>query len=209
VAGTVDFAEQLGKQLQFLEASCREYDAGNLDEAVRIAQALRVMFHHTGNSVSLLTHLGATGISMLSTAGKRPSNSPQTYWPGVVNIKVSFEWGTVTAEPTFGEKPGSHRMLPFGAWWDGDVIFFASGRRIKRKQLALDVANMDGGAHVATNVPANYLFFLDGAAFSFSVVSASGEPKMQAELKNAHLACLRQIAYEVFHSPDLLKLAGR
>jgi hypothetical protein len=35
VTGCVDFAQQLKKQLQFLEASCGEFDVGNHDEAIR------------------------------------------------------------------------------------------------------------------------------------------------------------------------------
>jgi hypothetical protein len=206
--GALSYAQQLNRQLGFLETSCREYDAGNHDEAIRIATALRVMFHHTANSTSLLVHLGATSIKMLSTAGKRTREHPRGYWPPLVHIDIDVAQKTISARPTFNDRPAAHRMLPFSAWWEGEVIYAADHRRIKRKSLVLDAANKDGGAHVDANVPPGYGFFLDGAGFSFAVEPVNG-PRTESHLVNAHLACLRQIAYEVLNSPDLLKVAGR
>jgi hypothetical protein len=67
VNSTVDFKGHLTKQLGFLERSCQSYDAGISDEAIRIATVIRVIIHHTGASTSLLKHLGATTINLLST----------------------------------------------------------------------------------------------------------------------------------------------
>ena len=60
---TVDFKAHLAKQLRFLERSCKSYDAGFTDEAVRIATVIRVIIHQTGTSTPLLKHLGATTIN--------------------------------------------------------------------------------------------------------------------------------------------------
>jgi hypothetical protein len=98
-------------------------------------------------------------------------------------------------------------MVPFSAWWDGEVVFFGGGRKIKRNHLVLDAANKDGGAHVDGILPSNYLWMVQGTEFSLAVQSPNGTRK-EAWLACAHLACLRQMAYEVFQSPALLKLAG-
>jgi hypothetical protein len=206
--GILSYQEQLDKQLRFLETSCREFDAGNQDEAIRIAAAMRVMFHTTDKSTSLLTHLGAAGLAMLSTAGKRPGNHANGYWPSLVQVDIDLARVTLTARPKMDATRSVHRMLPFSAWWDGDVICVAAARKIKRKGLVLAAVNKDGGAHVDSNVPPDYGFFLDGAAFSFKVEHPTGE-KVETHLLNAHLACLRQIAYEVLNSPGLRRLAGR
>ena len=209
MVGTLSYAEHLDKQLRFLETSCREYDAGNFDEAIRIATALRVMFHNTDRSTSLLVYLGATSINMLSTAGRRKSNpNSNGYWPALVHIDIDMARKTVTARPTFNDRLAAHRVLPFSAWWDSDVIFAAAHRKIKRNRLVVDAANKDGGAHVDNKAALDYRFFQNGAGFSFSVERASGE-RVESHLVNAHQACLRQLAHEVFNSPELLKLAGR
>jgi hypothetical protein len=63
-----DFQRQLGRQLQFIENSCKEYDLGCKDEAIRISTALRIIFHDTKSSTSLLSHLQCATLNMLSTS---------------------------------------------------------------------------------------------------------------------------------------------
>ena len=58
-SGIVDFKDQLRRQIKFLETSCQSYDQGEVEEAVRIAVALRVLFHDSQTSRSLLRHMGA------------------------------------------------------------------------------------------------------------------------------------------------------
>src|SRR6266545_3514326 len=45
---------QLQRQLGFLKRSCEDFDAGQHDEGLRIAVSLRVLFHDTSASTSLL-----------------------------------------------------------------------------------------------------------------------------------------------------------
>ncbi len=75
MAGAVDFVEHLRRQLGFLELSCASYDAGHRDEAIRIATTIRVLTHNTKASTSLLKHLNATTMNLLSTTFEP---SPQT-----------------------------------------------------------------------------------------------------------------------------------
>jgi len=51
------FLHKLGEQIQFLERSCEFYD-GKESEAIRIATSLRIIFHQTQKSTSLIEHLG-------------------------------------------------------------------------------------------------------------------------------------------------------
>ena len=57
----------LQKQLGFIERSCASFDAGFYDEAIRIAVSIRILLHDTKSSTSLLTLLGAKGITLRST----------------------------------------------------------------------------------------------------------------------------------------------
>jgi hypothetical protein len=64
---TYRFQHELKKQLSFIENSCMAYDQGQVNEAIRIATSLRILLHDTALSISLLTHLDAKDIRLLST----------------------------------------------------------------------------------------------------------------------------------------------
>lgn len=98
-------------------------------------------------------------------------------------------------------------MVPFTAWWDGEVVHYAAGRRIKRRQLVLDAANKDGRAHVADSLPADYQWMVEGTGFSLAHEKPDGW-RRETWLAYPHLACLRQMAYEVLNSPTLLAFAS-
>ena len=59
------FKEQLARQLRFMRNSCRLYDEGNKEEAIRIGTSLRVLMRDTTDrkgrplSASLFSHLKA------------------------------------------------------------------------------------------------------------------------------------------------------
>jgi hypothetical protein len=208
MSGPVDFVRQLDKQLRFLETSSQQYDAGNVDEGIRIATALRVIFHNTAQSTSLLTHMRATGTNILSTAGKRTSSHPDGYWPALVQIEYNVEYNTLACKPTFDVRPSAHRMVPASSWWDGEIVFYGCGKKFKRKPLVLHAANKDGGAHVDASLPQDYEWLINGADFAMGFTTPDGQAFIN-KLPNPHLAYLRQMAHEVLQSPDLLKLAGR
>jgi hypothetical protein len=63
----VHFKTKLAEQLGFLGRSCEDFDPGHHAEAVRIAAVLRTLFHDTRSSTSLLSHLNARKIHLLST----------------------------------------------------------------------------------------------------------------------------------------------
>lgn len=48
----------LKEQISFLVSSCELFDEGKRDEAKRITTHLRILFHDTGMSKSLLKQLG-------------------------------------------------------------------------------------------------------------------------------------------------------
>ena len=62
------FTDKLKEQLQFIKRSCDAYDQGAENEALRIATSLRVIFHNTTQSVSLMAHLGFENKKMLSSS---------------------------------------------------------------------------------------------------------------------------------------------
>jgi hypothetical protein len=204
----MDFSEQLAKQLGFLRTSCREYDDGNVDEAIRIATGLRVIFHHTAASTSLLMHLRATIVRVLSTAGKRQATHPDGFWPALIQMEFDVAANTLRCLPAFNARAAAHRFLPATAWWDSEMVFYGGHKKFKRKQLVLHAANKDGGAHVDSALPADYEWLIEGADVAFGFSTPDGQQFMN-KLPNPHLAHLRQMGFEVLNSPDLVKLAGQ
>jgi hypothetical protein len=207
-----DFQQQLARQLLFMENSCREYDAGHREEAIRLATCVRIIFHDTTRSTSLLRHLNATNISVLSTSvtGAPHSASPHA----LVRCHGTAgrdDWRSV---PLLDTAP-SKKSIPHEDWWDKEVVFYGGPTRVTRRKLVLSAANKDGGAHVDAALDAEYEEVIRGLGMSITwqrVDEETGQPvgdPWVTELHDTHFAGLRQIAYEVLNSPDLLRLAGR
>ena len=91
--------QKLGEQLRFMQRSCVMFDQGYEDEAIRIATSLRVIFHHTVSSVSLVSHVGLNGTPMLSSSrghapGPRRSFTAALAWPTGSSAPLAISEGT-------------------------------------------------------------------------------------------------------------------
>lgn len=80
------FKKALAQQLRYIRNSCRLYDEGDHEEAIRAATAMRVMFHDTRHSTSLLTHLKAKDRIPLRTSCRIPP-------PGAVMFRGMGRYG--------------------------------------------------------------------------------------------------------------------
>jgi hypothetical protein len=200
MTGPVDFVEHLRRQLRFLERSCASYDAGNKDEAIRIATIIRVLVHNTKVSTSLLKHLNATTINLLSTTTEP---SPQTVsFVGLGMMRIGG--GGSEYFPQLGDGPPINQFIPVSKWWD-QVVMVLNRQRISRRDIVLAAANKDGGAHVDAKLSTEYeALASDGAVGSF-VYQTQGQ-RVEAPIQNAHLVSLRQLGYELLHSPELARL---
>jgi hypothetical protein len=200
------FKEHLATQLRFIERSCQHFDAGDEAEAQRIAAALRVIFHQTRHSTSLLAHLGATGISMLSTACSPISPGTLTAPSNLASLVIrrTDAGVTFTSTASLGGAP-MKRFIPFGDWWDVEIVCLTAGVRMKRSSLVLAVANQDGGAHVDATLEPDYAIVKSGEGLVVTFRPAGRDP-VEIPLESHSVATLRQIGYEVLHSPDLVAL---
>jgi hypothetical protein len=82
-----DMRVRLRDQLEFLKGSAEAFDAGKTAEAVRIATALRVIFHQTKASTSLLNHLNAPGIMIRSKAHQDPPGATPLFGWSLASIR--------------------------------------------------------------------------------------------------------------------------
>lgn len=195
---SVDFVHHLQRQLGFLENSCASYDAGHHSEAIRIATVIRVLLHDTGKSTSLLRHLAATDIQLLSTTFDPPS------WAFHFMGLGQFGGGRGYV-PQLGDGP-INTLIPVTTWWN-QVVMVIDRTRITRRDLVLGAANKDGGAHVDTNLTAEYEALATDGVVGSLIYRMSDDSEVAAPIQGAHLLSLRQLGYELLHSPALLDLA--
>lgn len=212
----VDFKDQLGRQIRFIESSCQLYDHGNVDEAVRIAVALRVLFHDSRNSTSLLNHLGANPISLLSTVAPYVEDpiSPNLYLVQLVadvkllndNREADFRCHCFPRLDTALRK----EQIPFDVWWQKEIVIKHKQppTALTRKDLVLAAANKDGGAHVDKDLDPTYDYVRQGSGLGLTITlnPKLGLPELKASFENIHFASLRQIAFELLNSPSVLAL---
>ena len=200
---------QLRSHLQFLEHSCSAFDQGYTDEAARIAVALRVLFHSTKNQRSVLERLDATNIVMLSTS---THYSPPVLEPGLK--AAEFFWGLAPITMNAAgiclaaelQDATTRDWLPFPEWWDQQVIFVVppANARLTRKWVVINVADKQG-AHVDPNLTPEYrsLALQPNMEFQFH----RGPAVESGSLRGADRVALRQMAYEVLSSPEILRYA--
>lgn len=196
-----DFRKHLSAQLGYVNRSCAAFDVGHLDEAIRVAVAARVLIHQTKNSTSLLKHLNATTINLLTTC--EGANARTVLYIGMGTIRVH---GDGRSEYFASLEDAAFRaFVPVSKWWD-QVVFVKGRTRASRRHIVLSASNQDGGAHVDERLDQDYEA-LSMAGFAGEVGRASGGDIASVPLEQAHLICLRQIGYELLNSPELCQLA--
>ncbi len=206
----MNFEEQLKRQLAFLQRSCQLYDAGHIDEGIRIAVTLRVLFHQTPKSTALVIgHLKWNHIKLVSTNIPNSTNSP--LFAGLCTLRFELREGPRAKEETrlyfeaLLNEATNRRQISFPDWWNTEVVFWLHRRdfNLTRRMLTLAAANQDGGAHVGSTLPKQYGHVNTGAGVSFKVSpdNPSEFAPFTVSPTNGHYASLRQIAYEVLDSP--------
>jgi hypothetical protein len=199
----IDFKQQLARQIGFLARSCQSFDAGYLDESIRIATTIRVLIHDTPKSTSLLKHLNALDIKLSSTV----LNFSR---PGVAMQFRMGRFGFGPQETTFiaaTAKEDIKASLTVPEWWK-QIIYTLGTVNLSRKDLVLAASNKDGGAHVDHTLTVEYesIMNADGNGF-FNYVSAE-DHKIVERIEIAHLIYIRQMGAELLHSSDLVALAS-
>jgi hypothetical protein len=189
----MNFVEQLRRHIGFLESSSRAFDTGHTEEALRMAVSLRVLFHDTSKSTSLLTHLGIKDTSKVLSTFK-----PIKQEPGLLVASVPF-WLNWTGErqAPLGDSD-CKECMPVSQWWTQLVM--TGNSDLARKDIILAAANQDGGAHVDANPGKEAQELIRGVGTHTIRI---GGVELKTVLDNHHFYLLRQFAYEVLNSPDV------
>jgi hypothetical protein len=185
----VDFRAALKKQIDFLTRSCQSFDAGFHDEAIRIAQCIRVLLHDTNRQRSVLTHLGAKNVALTSTCLDIAAEGERC--PGArclgFNGMGRYAPGSV---PAYFPKLGNGRFrydLPVDRWWMQTVFVLDPDTWVSRKDIVLDAADKDGGAHVDAALTPMYLRLVESGDLGFFV----DEHGKQTPITGHHYVALR------------------
>ena len=116
----------------------------------------------------------------------------------------SFEMGAALRYmPKLGDGPTA-RLLPADAWWCEIVFVLDPETLLARKNIALDAADKHGGAHVDASLTPEYERLISSHALG-SWHSPDGTT---SPIGGHHYVALRQMGYEILHSPALAALAN-
>jgi hypothetical protein len=202
----VNIQLEIGKQLNFIISSCRLYDEGRIEEALRIAVAARVLFHNTQQSKAIIGgHIDAKGLKLISTTMFKPGGS----------LRESHFLGFIGMYPSFGcfkamlDDVKRKEKIDWQQWWSVEPIMALNKAQesITRRQLILACANKDGGAHVDTVKPDEYERLENGLGFEVVVTFKGKSQPERVKLRYANLAALRQIGHEILSSEELTRQA--
>lgn len=191
----------LHRQLDYLSRSCEIYDAGYQDEAIRLAVAIRTLVHDTPKSQSLLHLLDAKQKIRLPTSWGLAQRLPKNFTPTAVFpvFGISAEGGTHVPFPL----PEPLIYVSVDEWWD--EVVWMQDTPLSRKQIVLNTANKEGGAHVDVKVPKAVSELRTGLA---QLVSVKVNGVEVGSPSNYHFLLLRQFAYELLNSSSLTGLAS-
>lgn len=176
----------LQDHLGFLVSSAAAFDSGNLGEAKRLAVSLRVLFHDTGQSHSLLGQLSRLGGSFISSA--IPHDTGNVTRHGGLIMTATSKAGSTYYAPL--DDVLIERWLPFQDWWNEPVFVDTQRAVLTRRSLILAVANQDGGAHVDPNLTDTYARLSRHNSMGW-IQMPGGVP-----IRNPERAAVRQIAHE-------------
>jgi hypothetical protein len=169
----------------------------SIDEAIRIGTVIRVLFHDTKNSTSLLTQIGAGTLRILSTV--RPIPPGAIFADGIGLFQMTSEQTNVRPKLGSGSFKG---LMGRDSWWN-QVIAVSNRLEITRRAIVLASTNKDGGAHVDPKLTPEYQELRRG------IWDAVEQDGTAAAISDYQFIFLRQAGYEVLNSPELIALAGQ
>lgn len=200
----MNYRRELKNQLSFIENSCSLYDAGSTHEALRIAVALRVIFHDTRHSISLMTLLERKdSMRLMTTIGSQLSHQElielKKIQPQFVMIHKPLMLTQKGVTPLL-DKYKSNEVAVTEKWWN-ELVLINRTFAYSRKDIVLAAANQDGGAHIDPK-PSSKTKELKSSQGKHSINNRPFQ-----EITEHHLPLLRQMGYEVLNSKMMVDLA--
>lgn len=180
----------LDDHVGFLARSSQAFDEGHYGESKRLAVSLRVLFHDTRHSHSLLGQLGRLGHSFITTA--TPYEAANLSSHGGLVMMSTFGGAAEYIAPL--DTPIFKDWRPFEDWWSEPVFVDKEKRVLSRRNLILSVADQDGGAHVDPTLSETYARLSRHNSMGWTQMPGG------APIPHAEKAAIRQIAHEVLRT---------
>jgi hypothetical protein len=195
---TDDLKRELVDQLAVLRHACESYDQGFEAIAKHMALSLRVLLHLHGRSRALLDQLGLLSGVFVDTAGPINPQNLLSSMPLLGGRATFGPNGQVRYVPKIclggGGPPIPPRQRAFINWWNDPVIVDAQRNTFSRKELVINVADTDGGAHVDPALDESYEALSRRNSLGWSFSSGGQDLPLKGR---PELACIRQIAHEL------------
>lgn len=194
-----EFMEHWHEQLNFIRSSIEQFDNGEETEARRIALGLRIMFHETSRSRSLIKQTGLSLNLRLLSSGVlyTPSNLVSSW----VLLKLEISEDEIYYRPLINSVDTRTFYLEYEDWWN-EVIFDDKNNVFSRKDIVCFIADQDGGAHVDPEIAEKYALLTRENSLGWS------DPKGNPVSNNPAYNAVRQIAHEVLKSQEILNKGG-
>lgn len=203
--------DQLEECIESLIIDAREYDNGNFKMIKRASTTIRILFHDTNMSKSLINQIDKKKNINMKSLIQYPIKEVLFYGNHITNAR--FEKPELISSgyyDTFLFRPVNKitYKLSFEDWWNG-TIFLMNDYNLTRKKLITIVANQDGGAHFDPKIDNNYNHLINGnTGFSlqpgdFNHLFLGGSSKFNSQpvkFKDLHLALLREVVHETIIS---------
>lgn len=186
-----ELKQHLKESLEFLIKSCVFYDEGDVAEAKRISLEIRKLVHDTKLSKSILNSLRLKNMRFLDTGFPYLKENLMPHL-GLVIMQIGGNRELSKYLPLLDEFENSIKK-DFDSWWNSIVISDQEKNVFTRENLVLCIANQDGGAHVDEDIEKQYYGLTRNNTVGWKIITPSGEE----DLKEVHLATVRQIGHEV------------
>lgn len=135
-------------QYSRLKDAVEAFYGGKDVQALNIAVTIRVLLHATASSKSLLSRLHPDYWNL--TVYDKPSLGPRTVFALRTPLVISGDGTKRIIRPDFVSEP--YQLVPLDRWWN-DGYQPLGTLRLSKRQIVLNVADKDGGAHVDGKVP--------------------------------------------------------
>ncbi|MBA3610292.1 MAG: hypothetical protein H0W54_02565 [Rubrobacter sp.] len=154
----------------------------------------------------MLQHLHSGRIPLLTTSEGAPERDDLLHYDGLASFRVSSDGKSVSSFYGPGEDNALHReYIKADGWWK-QIVLFAEGTRYSRRDIVLGVAEQEGGAHVAATPTAEYEKLMT-PGLMWNLVEVANGVETITPAADVRFKYVRQMAYELLNSPELLKLA--
>jgi hypothetical protein len=191
----------LEKHVRLLRKSCRDFDEGDEDEALRIATELRLLLV---NGSALLGRLGIVHRLRFTDSRVPIPRSPGTLDLGLLVIELSGDGASPRLRAPLGASGTPANPVKFTQWWRSAKPIAGSADHYSREFLVREMASTEA-VHIDNVLDAEYRALTSEKYFPrVQVNSAAGPTPIVGDVATQ---TLRQIAWELLDTIDRQPLA--